>query len=561
MQTAALFLFLSACGISFGWQPMPDGTDSYEYTVQLDRDLLARLERGESIPVSLDIPEEVQPIRRIRIVAGNRELPQQLLVTRMKPETNDKVPESSDSQDVVRGQYDGRYNNSNNSGNILPRYSQQDILPVANNNQQQQGIVPRGRQLEAEVQNFARSLQRTADQTRNAVEQDILPKARQILPQGSGDILPRQSGNQGSIKPRQSVASNNISPRSSAPRYSGGVQNASSSSEADIRQLFGDDQNRSQSTIRPANRNGASVSPPPRTAQTSQTGNGSPAILPSSSTSQSQPTNNNSRQQNRTTDGRYPTGAGSSQDRNPSNELRPFSDQQQQQDIQARWLNRQQAQPSSTGNQLDSPAKRYATATLTNSNSPQTKNNQSNQRSNTTLTFPADGESNGSQASSMSQQGKIPEIRQGMLENPANAPLTTGRGTQQPNPQIGSQKNPAYAPPQRDTNQLRNFASNTNQHEQAGMSASSRVANTQQIQQGMTPVQPAPSQVSSGATVFPLILAWVLFSGSFAGNVYSVWSYLDLRSKYRGLVRSAGRKLGRRYLDDRYGEDKYEYEE
>lgn len=43
------------------------------------------------------------------------------------------------------------------------------------------------------------------------------------------------------------------------------------------------------------------------------------------------------------------------------------------------------------------------------------------------------------------------------------------------------------------------------------------------------------------------ILAWVLFSGSLAGNFYLWWSYLDVRSKYSHIVRESSRSLGRNY--------------
>ena len=82
---------------------------------------------------------------------------------------------------------------------------------------------------------------------------------------------------------------------------------------------------------------------------------------------------------------------------------------------------------------------------------------------------------------------------------------------------------------------------------------------SQNLDQNRVVSSQAGNNSSSNSTI-PLILAWVLLSGSGAGNLYMVWSYLDIRSKYRGLVRSAGRKLGRRYLDDRYG-DADDYDE
>ena len=93
-----------------------------------------------------------------------------------------------------------------------------------------------------------------------------------------------------------------------------------------------------------------------------------------------------------------------------------------------------------------------------------------------------------------------------------------------------------------------------NQGQQNGTEFSNIVSQPQQVDQ---PQQPDGNKNPS-AQMFPLVLAWVLLSGSGAGNLYMIWSYLDIRSKYRGLVRSAGRKLGRRYLDDRYGEPEYD---
>ena len=45
---------------------------------------------------------------------------------------------------------------------------------------------------------------------------------------------------------------------------------------------------------------------------------------------------------------------------------------------------------------------------------------------------------------------------------------------------------------------------------------------------------------------FPLVLAWVLLSGSGAGNLYLFWSYLDVRKKYQGAVRQSARSISDR---------------
>ncbi len=43
-----------------------------------------------------------------------------------------------------------------------------------------------------------------------------------------------------------------------------------------------------------------------------------------------------------------------------------------------------------------------------------------------------------------------------------------------------------------------------------------------------------------------VLAAWVLLSGSAAGNLYLFWSYLDVRTKYRALVRKTARAVGSR---------------
>jgi hypothetical protein len=52
---------------------------------------------------------------------------------------------------------------------------------------------------------------------------------------------------------------------------------------------------------------------------------------------------------------------------------------------------------------------------------------------------------------------------------------------------------------------------------------------------------------SSARDKAAVILAWVLLFASVAGNVYLFWSYLDVRTKYRGLVRKTARAVGSRF--------------
>ncbi len=83
MDGAALLALIAAVG--FGWQPMPDGSERYEYIVQVDQDLAATLAAGKSIPIVGEVPEGIHPIARVRVVVGEDSLPRERLVTRLKP--------------------------------------------------------------------------------------------------------------------------------------------------------------------------------------------------------------------------------------------------------------------------------------------------------------------------------------------------------------------------------------------------------------------------------------------------------------------------------------------
>jgi hypothetical protein len=83
MDRAAFLLLFS--GLGLGWQPMPDGSNRYEYIVQVDPELLGTLAEGQSIPIVGEVPEHIQPVARVRVVVGSGEVPRLQLVTLMKP--------------------------------------------------------------------------------------------------------------------------------------------------------------------------------------------------------------------------------------------------------------------------------------------------------------------------------------------------------------------------------------------------------------------------------------------------------------------------------------------
>ncbi len=75
MDSALVCLVLLTSGMNFGWQPVTGDPAGYEYVVQVEPELLDKLNRGESVPIESNVPSEVTPIRKVRIVVGSGELP------------------------------------------------------------------------------------------------------------------------------------------------------------------------------------------------------------------------------------------------------------------------------------------------------------------------------------------------------------------------------------------------------------------------------------------------------------------------------------------------------
>jgi hypothetical protein len=79
MDAAAIVLALLVAGVNFGWQPADDGSQGFEYIVQVEPELLDALKRGEAVPIESNVPAEVKPIRKVSIVVGRDEVPRQSL--------------------------------------------------------------------------------------------------------------------------------------------------------------------------------------------------------------------------------------------------------------------------------------------------------------------------------------------------------------------------------------------------------------------------------------------------------------------------------------------------
>jgi hypothetical protein len=110
MDVAALLLMVSGAGVGIGWQPMPDGSPRSELVLQIEPELIRTLAAEPSIPVVVEVPEDVGPIARVRLVVGDHELPRARIQVRAKP-VNPTA--AGDSGGVVLAQYDepadGRY--------------------------------------------------------------------------------------------------------------------------------------------------------------------------------------------------------------------------------------------------------------------------------------------------------------------------------------------------------------------------------------------------------------------------------------------------------------------
>jgi len=98
MTSPALLLLAPLLAVSFGYEPSTDASDGYDYIVQVDPDHAERLLAGDSPAIEADIPLEVNPIRRIRVVVGTDTLPRTLRPTvrsTFKPELGETAGQPS----------------------------------------------------------------------------------------------------------------------------------------------------------------------------------------------------------------------------------------------------------------------------------------------------------------------------------------------------------------------------------------------------------------------------------------------------------------------------------
>lgn len=70
MSSSALLLLGPLVAVAFGYEPSEDAQEGYDYTVQVEPMLLEQMQQGAAADIEVNIPPEVTPIRRVRIVVG-----------------------------------------------------------------------------------------------------------------------------------------------------------------------------------------------------------------------------------------------------------------------------------------------------------------------------------------------------------------------------------------------------------------------------------------------------------------------------------------------------------
>ncbi len=566
MESAALFLLASGIGVMFGWQPMPDGSPRYEYVVQLDPELVASLEEGQSVPITSDIPEEAQPIGRIRIVVGRGALPRTPLSASFEPSElleKTKLLERKGREGLIETQHrvppvqpthSERYSNTSSQAilppNSTPPNSNQRFAQSLQNAAQPAGngsaILP-----PQNLQGLAGSVQNTTQQLGNQIRnvgESVRTDAQQMFGQAGnnavGNAVSGVVGQMGkTVDQLQLGFQQSVQPLGQAAQRTGQqirstVEGLGQRTRETLDQfgrplrggaLLGTGQNNSQ-TILPPNstppqQNFATGHGPPHETRTNPpaglqrdnwqapAGQHSLPIIPlnASQPALGQATNNNSN--------------GFSAPSLPRNESRGQASQPIQPPAgQARWPNRTPNDSYDMANHSTNPSTGRA-ARNTSSNGNNFKNDWLNSPNFPTKNSPPSSQiaGEGRPASDRpAHTSSAPGISRDMLERPADAALQT----------VGIQ--PTYpvsepTPPQTSGQQPRasDFGwDNISQRSAAPANATN---------------EGAPR------AAFPLILSWVLLTGSGAGNIYLIWSFWDVRSKYRGLVHNARGSSSGRY--------------
>ncbi len=519
MESATLLLLASGMGVMFGWQPMPDGSPRYEYIVQIEPELLATFEEGQSIPISSEVPEDIQPIGRIRVMVGRNPLPRQKLTTTLKPLAGTEGKKSLDG--VIQTQFTaqptgaGRYPTQ-------PQTNQPILPPSGTQNTPRRG--------------FAKTFQNAAQPIN-----DLAAKAKQILP-------PSDRGNfVNSVQNSTQNLGNTI--QNSAQNLGNQLRSASEAILPNPEQLFGSTgpvretiqqtgqqlrgalQNASQQTQNAFNQltNPLHNNPPGGTNQnTPRAAASDQAILPPGGSRQQPaiagPITPPRRRLDQPVDADHAPGDWQSHQHaaatgNTTSNVSPPATNNAN-NFNSKWPQSPQTN-TAQGNSpppLLPPSGQQPSGFNYNdryTNNPTSTGQSTPQGNNTSWpngpSFPP-SPTNAAVNNTPSQR-TVPAIEKGMLDQPANANLETAR--RQPLPSTTGQPTQA--------NQVNSKLATNNGWDFPSANQQSR---------------PEKNTSTPAATPgsFSLVLSWVLLCSSGFGNVYLLWNYFDVRQKYRGLV-------------------------
>jgi hypothetical protein len=553
MEGAALLLMVSSLGVGFGWQPMPDGSPRYEYIVQVEPELAATLVDGKSIPIVSDIPEEIQPVGRVRLVVGSGDLPRQRLVTRLKPAD---AGAGAVSSGVALAQYN-RYNDERYA--TAPNQGPAPSVSVAAAEDSQGGAEWNSGGADAPITPTG-----SAPQTARPLAGDRPPAPSGEAPWNRDDAsAPAVAANGPLAKVGDRIQEATEPVRQGLEKMDDRVRSAAEKFGSRTQELVGELTNPGaarQGQRLPA---GANLSAPEWNAN-------APGAAPSNPLRTGEPGAANawnSQPPGSSTETAVPSGA-------PAWQARAAAAPQADSQSAAEWNNSATDASSTAGSAANGSSTAPPFASSQGADPWAAAEDPRPGAASAKSTLPPDmanmtsrpGTVFGGAGSNWPAGGPQPPE----LGAPTNAPpfakgsTAAGAAAQSPPPlnTPSIDRNMLAAPAARPLDGATTSATTALGSAAAPLSSTSATGTTNPFMQPAATLpnsqqagvkQPASPAVTSTAaaggrdhTVIALV-AWVLLSGSAAGNLYLFWSFLDVRQKYRAMVRKTARAVGNRF--------------
>ncbi len=561
MESAAILfstiklVLVSSMSVMFGWQPMPDGSPRLEYLVQIEPELAATLKEGQSIPIVSDIPDGIGPIGRVRIVVGSDDLPRQKLVTNFKPwpktlsrdgliETQHRVPPVQPSG--------SRYGDAAKSAILTPedqgaaaanpfgRALQQGAAEARNlaAGVKDQILPPTGSQLFGDGSVAGQAVRNALDDSANRLQRGFQQGVRQGVERVEqvadlqGQKLREAAESVGqrtreaadkfgrSLLPEQSVL--NREGKSAATILPPDVQ-ANSRQRIDQPIQPPLDQHRQRE---PQQRTPQTLAPPPNYAETSGANRNQAGSADANRRTRREAATSTTRTNNASREGygnNFSRGNGGQANQPPATNLSWPNQQGYARDDYPREGQTREGYSSAGGDAFDVANRRNENP------SPRYSNNEEPRLISPNRELESSARQSGDPG--WPSNARTPAITRDMLKQSVDQPVDGGMATN--GNARGYREQTSARPPfntqpvgtQPTTTQNLNAQNLNTQPRDFGWGNGSYTGND-------------PNS-TGGKTLFPLLLSWVLLSGSGAGNLYLFWSYLDVRHKYHGMVHGA----------------------